>query len=540
MAKKYASLSTLQTFLDNLKSTFATLPQPDLSQNDPSAPGYVKNRTHYEEEVKNNLIDTQEFAYNLWYLDGSEIQLSLDKTYRIIFDEIEYECIPYNLTYREEDGIAIGCSALCGDTNSFGNNEPFLIYYYPSNDSGNIYFKNYGMVHTFSLYSIANEVETTIYENYEYDVSDWCSFPDNSWTSKLAIENEGEKYVVVVNDITYELISKYSNNYDCYYVGCEPYEYGVGDDIPFFIADWGDDCWFYTYETGYYDVAVYTLETVVHKLNKKFLPSDMTIAWDNISDKPGGYYENGDPIQFPTEFIPDIPIEKVPEVLQVGDVEITLVSWNGDTTGLLVAEDIPQNGIRMYNVPCDPDLKATDFVGATMQNFDDDYQWPLYESHLNNDGHGIKFNYSYMYFAYFEPDCTNLKINNVCTVPSTGLWMMKEDDGNFTKIVTKVVHKQFDEAVIPDTIARTSDIPKVPVTSVNGMTGDVVIDIPDAVINPSTATVGQIIVVKAVDTNGKPTEWEAVDMGVLTSPNGTKYKITVTDDGTLSATAVTE
>ena len=34
----------------------------------------------------------------------------------------------------------------------------------------------------------------------------------------------------------------------------------------------------------------------------------------------------------------------------------------------------------------------------------------------------------------------------------------------------------------------------------------------DYIPNPSTASVGQTIVVKAVDENGKPTEWEAVDM----------------------------
>jgi hypothetical protein len=37
-------------------------------------------------------------------------------------------------------------------------------------------------------------------------------------------------------------------------------------------------------------------------------------------------------------------------------------------------------------------------------------------------------------------------------------------------------------------------------------------EIPDAVINPSTASIGQIIVVKSVDANGKPIEWEAADI----------------------------
>lgn len=37
-------------------------------------------------------------------------------------------------------------------------------------------------------------------------------------------------------------------------------------------------------------------------------------------------------------------------------------------------------------------------------------------------------------------------------------------------------------------------------------------DKPDMITPPATASVGQTIVVKAVDENGKPTEWEAVDM----------------------------
>jgi hypothetical protein len=37
-------------------------------------------------------------------------------------------------------------------------------------------------------------------------------------------------------------------------------------------------------------------------------------------------------------------------------------------------------------------------------------------------------------------------------------------------------------------------------------------DIPEAIPVPATAEVGQVVAVKAVDENGKPTEWEAVDM----------------------------
>lgn len=58
-----------------------------------------------------------------------------------------------------------------------------------------------------------------------------------------------------------------------------------------------------------------------------------------------------------------------------------------------------------------------------------------------------------------------------------------------------------------------------------------------------SAAVGQTIVVKAVDEDGKPTEWEATDPMVLASStegSTKKFKITVDDLGTLTATEITE
>ena len=58
-----------------------------------------------------------------------------------------------------------------------------------------------------------------------------------------------------------------------------------------------------------------------------------------------------------------------------------------------------------------------------------------------------------------------------------------------------------------------------------------------------SAQVGQTVIVKAVDENGMPTEWEAVDPYVITSAtegSTKKFKITVDDSGALSAIEVTE
>ena len=68
---------------------------------------------------------------------------------------------------------------------------------------------------------------------------------------------------------------------------------------------------------------------------------------------------------------------------------------------------------------------------------------------------------------------------------------------------------------------------------------DLVTNITDTIPVPSIATVGQIVAVKAVDENGKPTEWETVDPFILTDEStGIKYKLTVVNS-TLTMTEVT-
>lgn len=71
---------------------------------------------------------------------------------------------------------------------------------------------------------------------------------------------------------------------------------------------------------------------------------------------------------------------------------------------------------------------------------------------------------------------------------------------------------------------------------------DLILD-ENAIPVPSTAEVGQTIVVKAVDENGKPTEWEAVDAWTISSStegSTKKFKLTIDDSGVLTATEIVE
>ena len=81
---------------------------------------------------------------------------------------------------------------------------------------------------------------------------------------------------------------------------------------------------------------------------------------------------------------------------------------------------------------------------------------------------------------------------------------------------------QLDEKYIPDTVARTSDVITI----------------------STTAKVGQTIVVKAVDENGKPTEWECVDIasgsgsGLPTVTEADNGKILTVVNGVWTAVAL--
>ena len=93
---------------------------------------------------------------------------------------------------------------------------------------------------------------------------------------------------------------------------------------------------------------------------------------------------------------------------------------------------------------------------------------------------------------------------------------------NITNEIKELILSQLNEKYIPDSIARTSDIPE------------------DYIPIPETVEIGQIIQVSTVDENGKPTGWEAVDPFVLTDEStGIKYKLSIID-AKLTMTEVSE
>lgn len=102
---------------------------------------------------------------------------------------------------------------------------------------------------------------------------------------------------------------------------------------------------------------------------------------------------------------------------------------------------------------------------------------------------------------------------------------------------TKEYIKYLDEEVIPSTIARISDIPEAPVTSVNNMIGDVVIDIPT--LDATLSIEGQAADAKAV---GDAINAPKVELILISSTEGStkQFKLTINDDGILTATEIVD
>ena len=128
--------------------------QVDWNQNDETAPDYLKNRTHWEEEKMVFLIPETKVTVST---NGGYVELSKNcpiltkgKTYIVTLNGVTYECIAR--TYNNY--VIIGNGTIDGDGVNV-NNEPFMIDSYAS---GTIYLN----VKMAGRYTIAIQANKTI------------------------------------------------------------------------------------------------------------------------------------------------------------------------------------------------------------------------------------------------------------------------------------------------------------------------------------------------------------------------------------------
>ena len=101
---------------------------PDWNQNDPSGAGYIKNRTHWVETAKVALVQDMaaEFSGGDAVPVGSDIELSVGRTYEVIWDGKPYSCVAYLVGFGGQSFPAIGNASIGDPSLSGGNNEPFI------------------------------------------------------------------------------------------------------------------------------------------------------------------------------------------------------------------------------------------------------------------------------------------------------------------------------------------------------------------------------------------------------------------------------
>ena len=303
LAKKYADSKTGQGSGVSV--------QPDWNQNDESRLDYVKNRTHYEKEIKTALrenavtvnCDKSGFSgtygdyyykdlYAYW-LGGWDYLVG--KTIKIVFDGKSYDVL---ISSR--------------DTMADLNNYPFEVYLVRD-------YTRFGArepgVHTFEFYLIEQElkqldpkyIKDMYYESEPVEIEiqpesivenlDGYVIWDNLIHTML---QEGRTYIVTWNGEKYRCVARNVNNN--IYIGNQALAeaadgWGFPEVIessePFFIATIEFDMWSVVIaESGTHTFSINVLESVIHQIHPKYI-ADM-------------YYDNGITV---TEVVPETTVE---------------------------------------------------------------------------------------------------------------------------------------------------------------------------------------------------------------------------------------
>ena len=147
--KIYASQDWVEEKLNNGAS------KPDWSQNDQTAANYIKNRTHWKENI--NSIIVPEMAIE--FIEGGEdiiydpfhINLIAGQTYDVTWNGTVYSCIAYMLSGGEVSFIVLGNEFFISGENN--TNEPFC--YYENGDYSYLSAQSIGN-HTISISTVQN------------------------------------------------------------------------------------------------------------------------------------------------------------------------------------------------------------------------------------------------------------------------------------------------------------------------------------------------------------------------------------------------
>lgn len=243
--------------------------QPDLSQNDPNAADYVKNRTHYEEFK--TIIEEREVR--AWIM-GGEFDASrmpqVGEKLTVTLNGNTYKCTVWES--RQEGEVCLGN----GDFDSIsdrGENVPFAIRFWVNGEE---------VLATISTVSIGDNTISIVDDSGNALLEETFNIAINvdapMYSADFALDQPlivGNTYKVVYDGVPYECVAWDAGDYICLGNGeIDGSEHS--EDVPFLIGTYSPNnelVWYLTfYGTDSHTISVSGM--VVHKLDPKYMPPE--------------------------------------------------------------------------------------------------------------------------------------------------------------------------------------------------------------------------------------------------------------------------
>lgn len=311
------------------------LPKPDLSQNDPTAPDYVKSRTHYEEFA--TIIEEREVR--AWF-DGTGVAVSripqVGEKLTVTLNGNTYKCT----AWETEGNIGLGNGEAVGVIDR-GENVPFFAGFLVDGESGPGAFIATAMEGENTI-SIVDASGNTLLEeafSVEVNVDEPVRYSADFPLDQPLIV--GNTYKVVYDGVSYECVA-WEDDDVCLGNG-ELDGYRHSEDVPFMISTYHPNDGLVWY-LAFYGSDSHTISIsgmVVHKLDHKYFPDGYPCTTIGNGDLVDEYIEvsSGDEIE--VSFSRHRPIAGETYTIQLDSVEYTCEARREGGAVILADDNLP-------------------------------------------------------------------------------------------------------------------------------------------------------------------------------------------------------